>query len=250
MSAAYAMAPEVNIDDYYELRLYEMVPGRTPDIHHRMSIEVPPIFERHGVPRPLAYWDGFAGSINPLYAYILRWKNLDERMKAWDAFYADPEWLEIRAKGNASRLLTDTTFIYILRPSPVWDRFKDEGHTGPVGGVHELRMHQVLNDEPAKAFNALAETDLPFLQGQGATVLGVFAGWYGTQMPQAVTLLAWPDLPTRQKAMAAYDTDPGILAVRAKERTENKRPIFLRCDVHLLRPAPYGTAQANLAPLP
>ncbi|MDR5653368.1 NIPSNAP family protein [Ruixingdingia sedimenti] len=250
MTAPVQMAPEVHIDDYYELRLYEMVPGRTPDLHHRMSVEVPPLFARHGIPRPLAYWDGFAGPINPLYAYLLRWQNLDARMAAWNAFYADPEWIEIRDGSNAGRQMVDTTHIFILRPSPAWEPWRTPAAAGPVGGIHELRLHQVLNDDPARAHAALAEIDLPFLTARGAVVLGVFAGWYGTRLPQAVTLLAWPDMDTRQRAMDAYDTDPGILAARARERDDNRRPIFLRCDTHLMRPAPYGTAQAGLAPLP
>jgi len=250
MSADYELAPEVHFDEYYELRLYEMVPGRTPDLHARMSVEVPPLFERAGVPRPLAYWDGFAGPINPLYAYLLRWNDLDERMRAWTAFYSDPEWVQVREDSNAGKQMVDTTYLYILRPSPAWEKYRTPEVRGPVGGIHELRLQQVLNDNPMKAHMALADTDLPFFVKRGATVLGVFETWFGTQMPQAVTLLSWPDLETRRKAFAEFDVDPEILAVRKAEREENKRPIFLRCDVHLMRPADYGVAQAGLAPRP
>lgn len=238
------------IDDYYELRLYRCQPGRIADLHHRMGYEIHPLFDRAGVVRPLAYWEGFSGPQTPLYAYMLRWTDLDARMAAFNRFYTDPDWLAQRDASNAGGQMVDQIDVFFLRPSPAWAKVRDAKATGPVGGVHELRLQEVFAPEAGMAHAALGEAELPFLKQCGATVLGAFAMWYGSRLPRVVTLLAWPNLATRDAALQAYDEDPGLADRRSAERKKLGQPLFGRCDTYLMRPAPYGTARANLAPLP
>jgi hypothetical protein len=238
------------IQDYYELRLYRCIPGRLPDLHHRMGYEIPHIFARHGVSRPLAYWDGFGGIFNPLYAYILPWKSLDDRFRAFGGFYTDPEWIAHRDASNAGQQMIDRLDLMILRPSPHWEKLKTPGEPQPVGGVHELRLQRLSTRNSVEAHRVLAEVELPYLRERGATILGVFMVWFGWQTPQAVILLAWPDLETRQSAMEAFDADPDIQAVRKIERETFGGPLLGSADTHLMRPAHYGVAHTNLAPLP
>ena len=86
-----ALAPPVVIDEYYELRLYKMIPTRMPEFHDLMGVQVPPIFARHGIAKPLGFWESHGGRLAPLFAYIIPWSNLDARMAAWRRFYADPD---------------------------------------------------------------------------------------------------------------------------------------------------------------
>jgi len=250
MTNSELLAPAFTINEYYELRLYEMVPTRKPGFHPLMERDVPPLFARAGIPRPLAIWENVSGPIAPLYAYLLPWSNLDERMRAWSRFYGDPEWVARRDANYAGQQRNERTHISILRPSPAWTRLRDPTATGPVGGLHEILIQELLNDDPGKAHEALAETDLPFLQAQGATVLGVFMTWFGTRMNQAVSILAWPNMETRQRAMTAHDSAPEVLAVRDAERRTFGRPLFGRAEVHLVTPVSYGIPHHNLVPRP
>lgn len=81
-----------------------------------------------------------------------------------------------------------------------------------IGGVHELCFHDLLNENPAKAYDAFAEIDLPFMQAQGARVLGLFSTWFGTRMNQMVSILAWPDAETLLDAHRKHRSDPAIIA--------------------------------------
>jgi hypothetical protein len=236
--------------DYYELRLYQCVPGRLPDLHHRMGYELPPLFERHGVPRPLAYWDGHGGLFSPLYAYLLKWPSLDDRFRAFGGFYADPDWIAHRDASNSGEQMIERLDLMILRPSPHWGKLKTPGEAVPIGGIHELRLQRLSTRNAAEAHRVLGEVDLPDLRARGATILGVFMVWYGWKTPHAVILLAWPDLETREAACQAHDADPQIQAIRKAERVRFGGPLLGSADTHLMRPAPYGIAHSNLAERP
>jgi len=245
-----ALAPPVVIDEYYELRLYKMIPTRMSEFHDLMGVQVPPIFARHGIAKPLGFWESHGGRLAPLFAYIIPWSNLDARMAAWRRFYADPEWVEKLSANYAGQQRVERSDILILRPSPVWARFKDARVSVPVEGVHELRFDNVLNQDPILAHEALANVDLPFLVARGAKVLGVFASWFGASLNQVVTILAWPDSTTMLAGHQAHQTDPGIFEAREAERRTHGRPLSRGSDVHIMRPIPYGIPQANLATRP
>jgi hypothetical protein len=245
---AVQLAPTVTIDEYYELRLYEMIPTRMPDFHELMRDHVPRIFARVGVSTPLALWEGYASPLAPLYAYCLPWRSLDERMRAWKRFYADPEWIDKLSQNYAGMQRVERSNVFILRPSPIWSKWKQPGASGPIEGVHELRFHDVLNQDPNQAHEALSTIDLPFLTARGAIVLGLFATWFGARMNQAVTLLAWPDSATMQSAYREHRDDEKILAARDAERRAHGRPLLRGADIHIMRPLPYGIPHANLAP--
>jgi hypothetical protein len=233
---------------YYELRLYKCEPGRIPDLHQRMGHDVKPLFARHGVQQPLAYWTSMNGPMAPLYAYLLRWGNLDERMAAFGGFYTDPEWLEQRERSNAGRQMVERIDIYFMSASSAWRR--DESDVvREIGGVHELRIQQVLNGQVAAASDSLAECDLPFLEKQGAIVLGIFDMRIGPRYPQSIQILAWESEAARLAAWREYDDSAEIAARRGQERARFGRPLFEPASVCSMEPAPYGVARANFGDL-
>ena len=240
------LAPAFTIDSYYELRLYQMLPGRMPEFHDLMGAKVPPLFAKHGIPEPLGFWEGYAGPMAPLYAYMLHWSDLDARLDNWKRFYGDPEWQAVMKANYAGQQRLERANVSILRPSPVWQALKEPASDAPVGGVHELRIHDLVNLDPNLAHQSLAEHDLPFFKARGARVLGVFATWFGTRMNQAVTLLAWPDMKIYRAANIAHQTDPGLAAVWKEERDRYGRPLVRGIDVHLMTPIDYGMPRANL----
>lgn len=241
------LAPPVDISDYFELRLCQMQPGRLPGFHPLIRDVALPLFARHGIPAPLAMWEGYAGSLSPLHACIIPWRSLDERIAAWKGFSADPDWRNALAASNADGQRIERAHVFILRPSPVWNGLRDPGRSGPLPGLHELAFHDAVNQDAGLAHASLARHDLPFLKARGAHVLGVFATWYGTRTNQVVTLTAWPDAETHQRATRALLSDDAIAAAHSEERRQHGRPLIRNTDVHLLKPLDYGPARANLA---
>jgi hypothetical protein len=226
-------------DDYYELRLYHCTPGRVNDLHHRMGWELPPLFERHGVVQPLAYWDGFAGFGAPLYAYMLRWRSLDERFRAFGGFYADPDWARQRDASNVGEHMIDRLDLMIMRQAPAWSAGIDAVGLNRRSGLHELRLQRLNTADSKAAIERLAEHDLPFIAENGGAPLGLFTTWYGSRTPQAVMLIEWPDFATREAAVTAQDDFDRASDRLRGERARHGRPLALDYDVHLMKPAVY-----------
>jgi NIPSNAP len=82
----------------YELRSYEVVPGRMPALHARFQNHTLGFFAKHGI-KAVGFWEAAIGESNVLH-YILAWESLAQRERAWGAFMADPEWLRVREESQ------------------------------------------------------------------------------------------------------------------------------------------------------
>ena len=80
----------------HELRIYEAMPGRLPDLNKRFATITLKIWERHGI-RATAFWTVVVGPSNQQLYYLLEWKDMAEREQKMGAFAIDPEWIEKRA---------------------------------------------------------------------------------------------------------------------------------------------------------
>ena len=91
----------------YEMRVYEAVPGRLPDIIKRFDTITLKIWEKHGI-KQAGFFTTMVGDHSQQLTYFLAWEaasdaaedaweSLAEREKKWGAFMVDPEWLEARA---------------------------------------------------------------------------------------------------------------------------------------------------------
>ncbi len=99
----------------YELRVYEVVPGRLPALHKRFREVTSKMFAKHGI-RIVAYWEDVIGVNNKL-TYLVEWESLAQREKLWDAFATDPEWLAARAKSEEDGPIVARVTNTILRPT-------------------------------------------------------------------------------------------------------------------------------------
>lgn len=80
----------------YEWRIYEVVPGKMPNIVRRFGEITNALFQRHGID-VVGYWTTTVGA-NDQFVYMLRWKDMTHRQEVWAKFQADPEWQQKRAE--------------------------------------------------------------------------------------------------------------------------------------------------------
>jgi hypothetical protein len=99
-----------------ELRIYDSMPGRMPDLHTRFANHTLRLFEKHGMTN-IGYWTEVFGTSNRL-VYMLGYPSLGDREKSWAAFQADPEWQRARAESEKNGTLVAKTYTRILRPTP------------------------------------------------------------------------------------------------------------------------------------
>ncbi|MDP6707719.1 MAG: NIPSNAP family protein [Alphaproteobacteria bacterium] len=100
----------------YELRIYHCVPGRLPALLNRFETITLPLWEKHGI-RQAGFWTTGIGDSNQDLYYFLAWESLAEREQKWDAFAADPEWLEKRAETEKDGAIVASVNNQILLPT-------------------------------------------------------------------------------------------------------------------------------------
>ncbi|MGO4546402.1 NIPSNAP family protein [Paenibacillus sp. 2TAB23] len=78
----------------YELRIYDVHPGKMKAIQDRFRDHVIPLFMNHGM-KVLRFWEDADEANNRLY-YVVEHANMEMRNLNYDRFRSDPEWIEVR----------------------------------------------------------------------------------------------------------------------------------------------------------
>ncbi len=74
----------------YELRVYEIAPGKMALQNKRFAEGACPLFEKHGM-TIVGFWETVIGENNNELTYMLGYKDLADRERAWRELNADPE---------------------------------------------------------------------------------------------------------------------------------------------------------------
>jgi hypothetical protein len=100
----------------YELRIYECVPGRLPDLNKRFDTITLKLWDKHGI-KQAGFWTTVIGEANQTLYYMLAWDSLTDREKKWNAFQADTEWHVARAKTEENGPIVANVKNFILAPT-------------------------------------------------------------------------------------------------------------------------------------
>jgi NIPSNAP len=99
----------------YEERVYEVAPGRMPDLHERFRKHTLRLFERHGI-TPVAFFVAEIGGASNELRYILSFSDLAARESAWRAFLADDEWQSVKQESEVPGPLVTRIRNAVLTP--------------------------------------------------------------------------------------------------------------------------------------
>lgn len=87
----------------YEIRQYEVEPGRMNDLHERFRKTTLGLFAKHGM-KLVAAFTSDIGEYNNILTYILAFESHAQREIAWSSFLSDTQWInayeESNSKGN------------------------------------------------------------------------------------------------------------------------------------------------------
>lgn len=100
----------------HELRIYQAMPGRLPELNRRFETLTTRIWDKHGI-RPVGFWTTVIGESAYALYYLLEWESLAEREKKWNAFATDPEWIARRAETEKNGALVQHISNAILQPT-------------------------------------------------------------------------------------------------------------------------------------
>lgn len=222
------MSMELQDDPFFELRLYQVEPGRSRDMERRMQDDLGTLFPRNGI-RPVGTWTVVAGAAAPLFVYLMPWRQMIQRTRAFAGFVADPGWAEARDRTNAGSELVQRYEILFLRAIRDWQPV-----TRPAdGAIFELILQETAQGRGADVRRAINEVAIPAWTEAGASVCGAFDVMSGYSLPGSAFLLAWPDLATRMKASPPLQARLGGLRA-----ADGRTSLLQRADQYLMQPVP------------
>jgi hypothetical protein len=99
----------------YEMRVYDTVPGKMPDLLKRFETKTTAIWKKHGI-RPVGFFTAMVGASNRL-TYFVAWESLAEREQKWAAFVADPDWKAAVVESEKNGPLVARSTNEILTPT-------------------------------------------------------------------------------------------------------------------------------------
>ena len=100
----------------HELRIYECVPGKLPDLLKRFDTITLKLWEKHGI-KQAGFFTTYVGESNQELTYFLAWESLADREKKWTAFQSDPEWISARAKTEEDGQIVANIVNQLLVPT-------------------------------------------------------------------------------------------------------------------------------------
>ena len=100
----------------HELRIYECVPGKLPDLLKRFDTITLKLWEKHGI-KQAGFWTTVIGESNQTLYYLVEWESLADREKKWNAFQADPEWHTKRAETEKDGAIVANVDVQLLQPT-------------------------------------------------------------------------------------------------------------------------------------
>ena len=112
-AAARSLAPDSRC---FELRTYTAAPGRLDTLHARFRDHTTALFRKHGM-TVVGYWvpkDKDKGADNTL-VYMLAYPDCAARDKSWEAFRADPEWVQVREASEKDGKLVEKADSVLMK---------------------------------------------------------------------------------------------------------------------------------------
>mgnify|MGYP001162604743 FL=1 len=101
----------------YELRTYQVVPGKMAELNARFREITTGLFEKHGM-IIIGFWETAIGDATTTeLIYMLAFDNLADYEQAWNAFIDDAEWQEAKRLTESDGPLVNIAGSKILEPT-------------------------------------------------------------------------------------------------------------------------------------
>jgi hypothetical protein len=99
----------------YELRIYDVIPGKLPTLNDRFTNTTVRIFEKHGI-KVVGFWTDVVGVRNRV-TYMVAFNDMAHRDAAWRETLSDPELVAAFAESEKDGPLIARMTNTLLRPT-------------------------------------------------------------------------------------------------------------------------------------
>ncbi|MCY9656760.1 NIPSNAP family protein [Paenibacillus chondroitinus] len=103
----------------YELRIYDVTPGKMEAILNRFRDGTISIFAKHEM-KVTNFWVDVDDSKERLY-YVLEHVDMASRERNFQAFFEDPEWLELKSKSEVNGPLHEKIEVVYMKKASFFE---------------------------------------------------------------------------------------------------------------------------------
>ena len=98
-----------------ELRYYNAVPGKLPNLHARFANHAIGLLQKHGM-ETIGFWTDDVGTNNRI-VWMLGFESIEKREENWIGMITDPEWHKARDESEKDGPILVDYQAYLLRPT-------------------------------------------------------------------------------------------------------------------------------------
>ncbi len=194
----------------YELRKYEVMPGKVPALLDRFGSFTTKKWPEYGI-RLVGFWTPDMGGHNHQVIYMFAWESLEERQKKFPAWQADPERARVWAETEKNGPLVHRVQNQLIEPTG-FSQLDNGVPYGPDAAgrkpyLFELREYDA---SPGK-LPALVKRFGGFTSGAfqkfGFRQVGYWTPLIGLSN-QLIYMLAWESYEERSDKFRTFRADP------------------------------------------
>ena len=225
----------------YELRRYDVMPGKLPALLDRFGGFTVHKWQQHGF-RLVGFWTPLLGEKSNQVVYIWAWESYEERARKNAEWRADPErakkWAETEKEGPLVRrvcnqLMEPTGYSQLDRGEPYGT---DAATRNPY--LFELREYQAMPGKITNIVERFGGFTCEAFRKHGFRQVGYWVNRMGGNDHQLVYMLAWESLDERVAKFDTFARDPDRARVFAE--SEKDGPIVEQVTTTILRPTAFS----------
>lgn len=226
---------------FYELRKYDVMPGKLPALVDRFGSFTTKKWPTYGV-RLVGFWTPDLGSINNQVIYMFAWESFEERMTRFPAWQADPErarvWEETEKDGPLVRrvnnlLMQPTAFSQLDTGTPY-----GPDASGRAPYLFELREYSAMPGKLPALVKRFGDFTIGAFKRHGFRQVGYWTPMMGGHNHSLIYMLAWESYEERTRQFAEHRADPE--RARAFAESERDGPLVENVATTMMEPTAFS----------
>ena len=225
----------------YELRRYDVMPGKLPALVDRFGSFTVQKWKEYGF-RLIGFWTPLMGEKSNQVTYIWGWESYEERTKKMAPWRADPERAKKWAETEANGPLVKRVYNQLMEPTSYSQLDRGEAY-GPDASTRkpyffELREYQATPGKIQNITDRFGNFTCDAFRKHGFRQVGYWHNRMGGNDHVLTYMLAWESLDERVEKFDTFAKDPE--RARVFGESEKNGPIVEQVTVTMLRPTAFS----------
>lgn len=196
---------------YYELRKYDVMPGKQAALLNRFGSFTVPRWGEYGI-QLVGFWTPEMGGFSNQIIYILAWESFEERMTKFPAWQRDPERTKVFEESERdgplvrrvnNLLMEPTDFCQLERGIPY-----GPDATAREPYLFELREYDAMPGKRGALVQRFGSFTSGCFERHGFRQVGYWTPVMGGTNQQLIYMLAWESYEERRRCFDEFRADP------------------------------------------